>query len=139
MQFGSNLYHQSVALRDDVLRKPLGIQYSDADLQAESNQHHLALLDESCVVAILLMKPINSKRVKMRQVAVKPNYQGRGLGKELVRYSEEWSVKNNYEVVELHARQVAVNFYLQNQYEVVSDEFMEVGIPHFKMRKFLNQ
>jgi predicted GNAT family N-acyltransferase len=137
--FGSNQYRQSVHLRDEVLRKPLGLEFSQSDLDAETDQHHLALIQNSEVVAVLLIKPLNPTAVKMRQVAVTPKEQGKGLGKELVSYSEDWALEHGYQSIELHAREVAVPFYLNLNYEVVSERFTEVGIPHFKMRKFLEQ
>ncbi|NOZ36403.1 MAG: GNAT family N-acetyltransferase [Chlorobi bacterium] len=37
----------------------------------------------------------------------------------------------------LHARKTAVSFYLKLNYKIISEQFYEVGIPHFKMRKML--
>jgi predicted GNAT family N-acyltransferase len=39
--------------------------------------------------------------------------------------------------IQLHARSNAVKFYKSMKYEIVSEQFLEVGIPHFKMQKIL--
>jgi predicted GNAT family N-acyltransferase len=72
---------------------------------------------------------------KMRQVAVSPDRQGSGLGRELVLESEAWARRNGFAEIRLHARLNAVPFYERLGYHVEGDEFLEVGIPHFLMRK----
>lgn len=81
------------------------------------------------------MRPPIEKKVKMRQVAVELSYRGQGLGTELVKYAEEYCRKNDYRVIVLHARKTALNFYERLGYKKAGFEFIEVGIPHYKMKK----
>jgi len=39
--------------------------------------------------------------------------------------------------IELNARQVALAFYLSQDYDQIGESFLEIGIPHFKMIKKL--
>lgn len=135
--FGSQAYRDSVDLRSEILRKPLGLQFSTQDLSADDKEYHLSAWDNENLIGILLLKPINSKVIKMRQVAIATNYQGKGIGSELVRFSEQFSHKKGFDHMELHARKTAVAFYQKLNYEIVGTEFEEVGIPHFKMSKNL--
>lgn len=138
IEFATPEYDEAVALRYEVLRKPLGLEFLPEQLAAEWSDIHLAAVDTAGkMVAILLLTPVNDQEVKMRQVAVAPEQQGRGLGAALVAQSEEIARSMNFNRMTLHARETAVPFYLRLGYEKVGDLFEEVSIPHFKMRKTL--
>ena len=128
----------SVGLRYEVLRKPLGLHFLEEDLQKEYLDFHIAAYVDGNLVGILLLKPIETPQViKMRQVAVDSSMQGRGIGKAMVRFSEEFVKAKGFTSIELHARETAVPFYLSLNYTLVGDRFEEVGIPHFKIVKVL--
>jgi hypothetical protein len=38
----------------------------------------------------------------------------------------------------MHARKTAVGFYEKQGYEILGDEFLEVSVPHYEMRKKLS-
>ncbi len=140
IEFATPEYDESVALRYEVLRKPLGLEYTLEQLAAEWSDIHLAAFDApGKMVGILLLSPLNEQEVKMRQVAVAPDQQGRGVGAALVAASEEKAQSLNFKKITLHARETAVPFYLRLDYQKVGDQFEEVGIPHFKMEKILRK
>jgi predicted GNAT family N-acyltransferase len=85
-----------------------------------------------------MLEMLPQRVAKMRQVAVKPELQSMGIGSGLVRFSEEWSKQQGLLSIVMHARKEAVPFYERMGYEVRGKEFLEVGIPHFKMEKTLN-
>lgn len=131
-------YWKSVTLRQAVLREPLGLFFSFAELATENDSFHLGLFDENeKIIASLILKPINTKEIKMRQVAVDSSYQKKGYGKILVDFSEKLAKENQFDIITLHARQTAIPFYLRLQYQIEGNEFQEVNIPHFKMKKKL--
>jgi predicted GNAT family N-acyltransferase len=134
---GSDLYKQTVGLRYEILRKPLGLNFTEEQLAAEDSDFHFALYKNNKLAACLVMTPLESGDIKMRQVAVAENLQGQGMGKKLVKFTEDWSRENGYKKIVLHARQTAVPFYLSQDYEIVDPPFTEVGIPHRKMVKSL--
>lgn len=136
IEFASPEYDESVALRYEVLRKPLGLQFSVEQLSAEWSDMHLAAFDQQGrIEGILLLTPIDEQTLKMRQVAVSPSRQGKGVGQEMVAYAEELARSKGFSLISLHARETAVPFYLKLSYDVVGERFEEVGIPHFKMVK----
>ncbi len=121
-----------------VLRKPLGLQFNEEDLQKEYLDYHIAAYIDGNLVGILLLKPAETPQViKMRQVAVDSSIQGHGVGKAMVKYSEVFVKEKGFTSIELHARETAVPFYLSLNYNIIGDRFEEVGIPHFKMVKVL--
>ena len=134
--FGSAEYDQSLDLREKVLRKPLGMVLNRENLAAEESDVHLGAFIESRLVGCLVLTPVpETKALKMRQVAVDSEFQGKGIGAEMVRFSEDFAQKEGYQKMVLHARKVVLGFYLSLGYKAVGEEFEEIGIPHFKMEK----
>ena len=135
--FGSKRQKESVSLRDSVLRKPLGLQFTEEELEQENNQIHIVAIEENEVIGVLLLNPISKTEIKMRQVAVNSSLQRRGIGIQMVRYAEYHSRAKEYSLISLHARENALSFYNRLNYTIKGDGFEEVGIPHFKMEKKL--
>lgn len=138
IEFATPEYDEAVALRHRVLREPLGLHYTPEQLAAEWDQIHIASFDkQGKITGYLNLTPLDSQTVKMRQVAVAPELQGRGIGVEMVHYSEKMARQLHFTEITLHARKTAVPFYLKLGYTQIGDEFEEVTIPHFKMFKSL--
>lgn len=133
----SALYQQVFDLREEVLRKPLGMSLHNEDLSRDYTDTIMAGLMDGKVVACLMLHPKNNETVQLRQMAVYNHLQGRGLGRKLVAAAEELAAERGYKKMILHARQVALGFYKSMNYTVVGDEFAEVGIPHYAMEKGL--
>jgi len=85
----------------------------------------------------LILTPLNANDNKMRQVAVTESERSQNVGSELVKYAEEYSKGNGNSTMILNARKTAVEFYEKLGYEKISEEFQEINIPHYKMRKNL--
>lgn len=130
-------YEEAVGLRRIVLRLPLGLDFTREELEKEKDEIHFGLWNDSKLSAVLALKPISEKEIKMRQVAVLPEKQHAGLGKILVSESEKIAVNAGYKLMTLHARENAIPFYLRLGYELEGDPFTEVGITHMKMRKII--
>jgi predicted GNAT family N-acyltransferase len=137
--FATPLYDASVDLRTRVLREPLGLVFTVDQLTAEWSQWHLAIFaPDDSLLGCLVLVPGADGAVKMRQVAIEPGMQGRGLGRFLVAYSEQVARSTAFERMILHARSTAVPFYQRLGYSVVGQPFEEVGIPHMAMAKELS-
>src|SRR5688572_16023744 len=122
LEFGSEPYKRSIELRRQVLRFPLGLDFEQKDLDAEFDQFHFAAFKGENLVGVLLLKTVNElpeTNLRMRQVAIRPELQGHGIGSTLVRFSEAWSLKNNCKRIDLHARLTAVDFYITLGYKSV--------------------
>ena len=137
IEHGSGEYEETVALRHQVLRKPLGLSYEPAELAGEKDSFHFALREGTELVACLVLKPLDERCIKMRQLAVRENVQGKGFGRELVNYAESFAKGRGNEEIVLHARETARGFYEKLGYEAEGDSFTEVGLRHLIMRKKL--
>ena len=137
IEHGSREYEETVALRDEVLRKPLGLSYDPAELAGEKDSFQFALSEGTELVACLVLKPLDERCIKMRQLAVRESYQGKGVGRELVNYAESFAKGRGNEEIVLHAREMVRGFYEKLGYEAEGDSFIEVGLHHLAMRKKL--
>lgn len=133
----SSWYQQELALRERILRQPLGLRLSEADRQADQRSQHFALIEEEKMLACVIATPINAELTKLRQMAVDPGHQGKGLGRQLMAFAEQQLQKLGYQKIELHARETAIDFYRKLGYQTVGDSFIEQTIPHIKMSKSL--
>lgn len=137
VQHGTEEYNRTVALRDEVLRQPLGLQFSPKELIEERESFHLACWRDNRLVACVVMKPLTPRKIRMRQLVVSVEFQGKGIGRTLVSFSESFARGHGFEEIVLHARESAVGFYERSGYVVDGSRFIEVTIPHFPMRKGL--
>jgi predicted GNAT family N-acyltransferase len=136
--FATPEYDETVRLRDKILRKPLGLAFSEDQLAEEFSDFHLAAYTNDWILrGCLVLTPKTDKVLKMRQVAVDEAVQKTGVGRQLVEASEVLGRLNGFELMELNARMTAVPFYEKLNYTIVGEPFEEVGIEHFKMSKQL--
>lgn len=135
--YGSADYNKAVALRDQELRKPLGLQFTEAELKKDEHDVHMGLFEGENILACLTLTDMANHKLKVRQVATDGTQQGKGLGKQLSDAAEQYAKEHGYHTMYCHARKVASPFYIKLGYKIVSDEFTEVGIPHYVMEKVL--
>jgi predicted GNAT family N-acyltransferase len=135
--FNSDTYQEAIKLREEVLRKPLGLKWSEHDFDAENTSFHLGAFLGNKLIGTLILRPRGKNTVQMRQVAIALEYQSQGIGSILVRFAEDFAVMNGFKTMTAHARKSALQFYLKLNYLVVGEKFMEVGIPHYEIMKQL--
>ncbi len=137
INYFSTDYFLELALRNRILREPLGLEFSIDELAEEITQIHIGAYHENNLIGVLVLKPITEQLVQMRQVAVDEGFRANGIGKELVIFSEEYSKNLGYKKIILHARDTAIKFYDKLGYKKVGEEFIEVNIPHLEMEKII--
>jgi predicted GNAT family N-acyltransferase len=139
IEFATPEFDEALALRYEVLRKPLNMEFNPDDIAQEYDSYHIACYENrtQLIVGVLILKPKDEHTVKMRQVAVSPAYQSKGIGTFMVEASEIIAKDMGYHRIELHARDTAVPFYKKMNYSISGSVFKEVGIDHFFMSKEL--
>lgn len=135
IEYGSEIQVETIDLRREILRRPLGLDFNPDELASEKDQFHFAAFFKQKTVAVLLFKVSESGVLKMRQVAVKQDFQNMQIGRTLVLFSENWAKEHGFHRIELHARATAVDFYKNMEYQISGSVFEEVSIPHFAMFK----
>ena len=134
---GSAEYGRIVELRKEILRRPLGLDFTAADLEAEKEDILIGAFDEEKILACCLLKKLDAESCKLRQMAVHGSLQGKGVGASLLNFAENVARDRGFRKMVMNARKTALGFYGKLGYQVVGEEFDEVTIPHFRMEKNL--
>jgi ribosomal protein S18 acetylase RimI-like enzyme len=134
---GSAEYWATVDLRQRWLRDPLGLRFSEEELAGEVDSRHLACYVGDELVGCAVLRPEDPRRVRMRQVVVRPDVRRQGIGTALVEHSEMLARRLGFPQMVLHARAMAIEFYERLGYRKVGEPFVEVTIPHWGMVKEL--
>ncbi|MCL2176443.1 MAG: GNAT family N-acetyltransferase [Firmicutes bacterium] len=80
---------------------------------------------------------VPSGKFKMRQVAVRENTRGLGIGKHLMLCAESYAIKSGFAEIFMSARDSVYTFYEKLGYKFKGKEYIEVGLPHKIMYKKL--
>ena len=141
IEHGSEAWRAAVELRWEVLRKPLGMSFTQEQLDSERD----ALLYAAYVTdgankqlaATALFIPRDTTRVQLRQMAVSPAMQGHGVGRTLLEYMERDAQSLGYTEIVAEARVSALPFYIKLGYIASGEIYEHVGLPHRMIRKRL--
>lgn len=134
---GSAEYKQMLKLRDDILRKPLGLTFSKEELEKEKNNLLMAAYEDDQMLGCCMLVEEDPQTVRLRQMAVLNDLQGKGIGKALMNFAENLARDRGYKKITMHARKNAIGFYEKMGYKQVGGEFQEITIPHYVMEKRL--
>ena len=134
---GSAQYRQMIKLRDDILRKPLGLSFTNEELEVEKNYLLIGAFEDDKMLACCMLVEEDSKIVMLRQMAVLNDLQGKGIGKALMIFAENLARDRGYQKITMHARKNALGFYEKMGYTKTGREFVEITIPHYLMEKKL--
>lgn len=126
-----------VHLRNEVLRKPLGLHFTKEELESDKDHILIGAFEDEELLACCILTRESKEIIQLRQMAVLKTLQGKGVGSALLHFAEAVAIDRGYRKMVMHARKSAIGFYEKLGYEVVSDEFTEVTIPHYEMEKIL--
>ncbi len=135
IRYGSEDYGRLLELRRQILREPLGLEWSAADLEHEAEEWHFGAWEEDVPVGCVSVRWLGGGRVKLRQMAVAAGWQSKGVGRFLVEEVLGVVAREGGTLAELHSREEAVGFYERLGFVVEGEAFEEVGIRHWKMAK----
>lgn len=134
---GTPEYQKMIKLRDDILRKPLGLGFTSQELEEEKNNMLIGAFEDDTILGCCMLVEENPQIVRLRQMAVLNDLQGKGIGRALMNFAENIARDRGYKILSMHARKNAIGFYEKMGYKVAGDEFTEVTIPHYVMEKKL--
>ena len=134
---GSPEYVQMVNLRNEILRKPLGLGFSENELEQEKENMLIGAFEDEDMLGCCMLVEENPETVRLRQMAVLNDLQGKGIWRALMNFAENLARDRGYKIIRMNARKNAVGFYEKVGYKIKGDQFIEVTIPHFVMEKAL--
>ncbi|MVN90136.1 GNAT family N-acetyltransferase [Mucilaginibacter aquatilis] len=127
-------------IRNEILREgKLTLEECRFPGDDNAESFHLGFVDGDELVSIASFHPhgygdFTGKGYQLRGMATLKSYQGKGLGTQLVNFAVVYLRGQKANYVWCNARKVAVNFYSNVGFEIVSKEFDIPGIgPHHAM------
>ncbi|WP_417849086.1 GNAT family N-acetyltransferase [Thalassoglobus sp.] len=133
----SKWYSHALALRNETLRRPIGLDLFEEDLSREAQYLHFGTIVDEQLVAYVLIVPEDSTGVTLRQMCVAPEFRAQGIGRFLVQQVERFLLNDGVSFIQMAARVPAIPFYEKLGYRCVGEQFLSVGIPHIRMEKIL--
>jgi len=134
---GTPEYQLMVRLRDDILRKPIGLSFTPEELEKEKGNLLIGAFEEEQILGCCMLVREDSAKVRLRQMAVLNDLQGKGIGRAMILFAENLARDQGYRILNMHARKPVIGFFEKMGYQVVSEEFLEINLPHVEMEKAL--
>ena len=130
-------YEQLVQLRIKTLLDPIGVPASYIVKEKEKDDTFIAAFENNEIIGCCVLTKIDNDTIQLRQMAVNNDQQGKGIGAAIVDYAEAVAKENGYSILMMHARDPVIDFYKKCGYQIVGEQFFEVGIGHHKLEKKL--
>ena len=134
---GSDLYRQSLRLREAVLRRPLGLTVTEEELADDAMRQHFCAISYGLVVGTVSLRPLDEATLQLKQMAVAEDRRREGIGTRLLAHAAGWAHGAGFLLMVLNARMGAEGFYARFGYQAHGEPFDENTIPHIGMTKSL--
>ena len=127
-------------LRYKILRKPWGQPIGSERDKGETKSIHRMIIDDKTgkVLAVGRLQFNSIDEAQIRYMAVLDEFQGQGLGSQIILELEDVARENGNKWMILSARGNTIQFYQNNGYEIVRKTHLLFGeIQHWLMQKEL--
>lgn len=123
-------------LRYRILREPLGQPLGSERNEGDATGIHFALYENEIIKAIARLDTQENEVMQVRFVAVENKSQGKGYGKNIMLATEEKAKSLGTKKMILHARENAVDFYLNLGYVMIEKSYnLFDQVQHYLMEK----
>ncbi|HPE76629.1 MAG TPA: GNAT family N-acetyltransferase [Draconibacterium sp.] len=127
--------YEILQLRAEIFVVEQNCVYNDLDELDKLAVHQFLKKNGEIVAYSRLLKPGSRfSEYSIGRVVVKQSERGTGLGIELMNYAKDY-ILNEWKAakIKISAQKYLRKFYEDLGFEVVTDEYLEDGIPHFGM------
>ena len=137
IEYGSQDYETTLDLRNEIFRKPQGLNLRDEDLSREALCDMFAGFIGDKIIATIFLAKIDEEMARIKAVMILEEYRGTGLGKFIMNYAENAARNQGYKYIKLLSRMSAETFYEKLGYKRVSEPVDYYQVAHVSMRKEL--
>jgi GNAT superfamily N-acetyltransferase len=88
-------YKLSLHLSEEILRKPLGLTFSEEELEKEKDYVQVAGFMGGDVIATVALVP-EGELLRMRRVVVREDLQNQGIASVMMKFCEEYALENGF-------------------------------------------
>lgn len=142
INYNSPEYQKALRLREDVMRKPLGLLLSEEDVKDDGKRIHISediIMMSSFANDELIcgcsLRIIHHKIAHIYSVFVKQELQNKGFGQRLMAYAENYAKSQGAKRLYVEGRKAAKNFYQKCGFSSCGLEYIDMNIVHQDMRK----
>lgn len=137
IDYGTKEYEQMVKLRNEMLRKPLGLSFTIEELEKEKDNMLIGAFEDDEMLGCCMLVEQDPSTLRLRQIAILNDLQGKGIGRAITNFAENLARDRGYNRMYMHARKDVVGFFEKMGYIVTGSEFIDLTIPHCIMEKEL--
>lgn len=133
-EFTLDELYSMLRLRAEVFVVEQEAAYQDVDNKDQKALHVFAVDRNEVVAYTRLFKAGDYfDKASIGRVVVKPSHRGLGLGHELLKRSLNYTDTHQYGALHISAQTYLQKFYETYGFYVVSDLYLEDGLPHYGM------
>ena len=135
VEYATEEYKEALQLKDDVMRKPLGLCLSEDDVKFDNKRIHIGGYIENELVCGCSFGIIHKKMGHIFSVYVKQSCQNQGIGQQLMAFAEDYAKQSGVARLYVEGRKTAKNFYLKCGFRPCGSEYVDMNIIHQDMKK----
>ncbi|GAB1439263.1 GNAT family N-acetyltransferase [Providencia sp.] len=105
----------------------------DVDEYDNSALHVVLYLNDHPAAVLRCVLSEDIGLVKVGRVAVQKRHRGKGLGRELMKFVEQYAQQHHFKTIGLSAQHTAIAFYQTLGYQTVGEMYDEDGMDHIYM------
>jgi N-acetylglutamate synthase-like GNAT family acetyltransferase len=139
IEFGTEEYKDLVSLRIEALLEPIGISSNYIVPENEKDDVFIGAFEKEKFIGCCVLTAKENGIVQLRQMAVRPVMQAKGIGAAIIQFAEKTAVEKGFHLLMMHARDPVIGFYEKCGYHIVGEQFFEVGMGHHQMEKLLTK
>lgn len=135
--YDSEQYLDSLTLRNEVFRKPFGLDIKNDDLDEDKVMDMYGAYIGDKLIGTVFLKEKDRSTAQIKTVAILEEFRGIGLGRYLLEFIEDLARERGYNQADLMARMSCRDFYGKLGYRAISETYDYKTIPHLDMTKTL--
>lgn len=135
IKYASKEYQKTLHLRDEVMRKPLGLRLSEEDIKYDYKRIHIGGYCGNELICGCSLRIIHKKIAHIYSVFVKQKFQNKGIGQQMMVFIENFTKSQGVIRLYVEGRKSAKYFYLKCGFLPCGNEYTDMNILHQDMRK----
>ena len=128
---------EALEVRREVFIKEQGISPEEEYDGYDKEALHMVVRDREKVIGTARVRFLSDRQAKIERMAILKSFRRRGIGSRILSFLNEQIGKKQVDELVLHAQHSVMAFYKSCGFKETGSPFLEAGIKHIKMKKWL--